>query len=201
MVKGVVVMKKLLCVLISILMVLSLTACGENAVKNDKKDGEETQEQTEIETSTETPTLTLTDDTSTNNNDWQKSFEDAGFSSAEIEKYRVIIETVGIAEFHDVEIIENGIMHIVRGKIYDSSNLQLNVTLENREIIYIELAGIPDVKNVPYINWRGKLKNKKVNSKASVELYSDTEGGYEGVLVWEDKFIYPCDENGVILDN
>lgn len=154
-------------------------------------------------TETDKPTETQkpTEGVLMNNNDWQKSFEDAGFSSEEIEKYRVIIETVGIAEFHDVEIIENGIMHIVRGKIYDSSNLQLNVTLENREIIYIELAGIPDVKNVPYINWRGKLKNKKVNSKTSVELYSDTEGGYEGVLVWEDKFIYPCDENGVILDN
>lgn len=189
--------------------------CGRDKTEKPKKLGHDMvdgvctrcghKENTELEKPTETEkpaeTQKPTEGALMNNNDWQKSFEDAGFSSEEIEKYRVIIETVGIAEFHDVEIIENGIMHIVRGKIYDSSNLQLNVTLENREIIYIELAGIPDVKNVPYINWRGKLKNKKVNSKTSVELYSDTEGGYEGVLVWEDKFIYPCDENGVILDN
>lgn len=136
----------------------------------------------------------------TQENDWERAFADAGFSGEEIERYREIIETVGVAEFHDVEIIENGIMHIIRGKIYDSSNLQLNVTLEDREIIYIELAGIPDVKNVPYINWRGKLKNKRVNTVTSVELYSDTEGGYEGVLVWKDKFIYPCDTSGNILE-
>lgn len=174
-------MRKLL---IALGCVLLLTGCGADKVESVPAG------QTEVEAVVEDL-----------NNDWEEAFAEAGFTEDEIAEYREVIETVGIAEFHDVEIIENGIMHIVRGKIYDSSNLQLNVTLENREIIYIELAGIPDVKNVPYINWRGKLKNKKVNSKTSVELYSDTDGGYEGVLVWEDKFIYPCDENGVILDN
>lgn len=173
-------MRKLL---IALGCVLLLTGCGADDVENVPAG------QTEVEAVVEDL-----------NNDWAEAFADAGFSSDEIEKYREIIETVGVTEFHDVEIIENGIMHIIRGKIYDSSNLQLNVTLENREIIYIELAGIPDVKNVPYINWRGKLKNKKVNTKTSVELYSDTEGGYEGVLVWEDKFIYPCDTSGNILE-
>lgn len=128
------------------------------------------------------------------NNDWAEAFAEAGFTEDEIAGYREVIETVGIEEFHDVEIIENGIMHIVQGKIYDSENLQLNVTLEDREIIYIELAGIPDVENVPYINWRGKPKIKKVDTKTSVELYSDTEGGYEGVLVWEEKLVVSMDE-------
>lgn len=173
-------MRKLLIVLGCVLL---LTGCGADDVESVPAG------QTEVEAVVEDL-----------NNDWAEAFADAGFSGDEIEKYREIIETVGVTEFHDVEIIENGIMHIIRGKIYDSSNLQLNVTLENREIIYIELAGIPDVKNVPYINWRGKLKNKKVNTKTSVELYSDTEGGYEGVLVWEDKFIYPCDTSGNILE-
>lgn len=134
------------------------------------------------------------------NNDWAEAFAEVGFTEDEIAGYREIIETVGVKEFHDVEVIENGIMHIVRGKVYDSSNLQVNMTLENREIIYIELAGIPDVKNVPYINWRGKLKNRREDTKTSVELYSDTEGGYEGVFVWEDKFIYPCDVDGNIIE-
>lgn len=172
-------------VLFAVVCLVLLAGCGES-VPDD---------QAELEA------LDVASEEAELNNDWAEAFAEAGFTEDEIAGYREIIETVGVKEFHDVEIIENGIMHIVRGEIYDSSNLQLNMTLEDREIIYIELAGIPDVENVPYINWRGKLKNKKVNSKTSVELYSDTEGGYEGVLVWEDKFIYPCDKYGVILEN
>lgn len=182
-------MQKLICVWMSALVMLSLAACGAEPVK-DKDASSGIAESEDIPVEQEE-----------GNNDWAETFAEAGFAEDEIAGYREIIETVGATELHDVDVIENGVMHIVRGEIYDSSNLQLNVTLENREIIYIELAGIPDVKNVPYINWRGKLKNKKVNTKTSVELYSDTEGGYEGILVWEDKFIYPCDENGVILED
>ena len=80
-------------------------------------------------------------------------------------------------------------MHIVRGQIYDSPNLQLNVTLENRTIIHAEIAGIPDTKTEAYITWRGKLKTKTVGTVTSVEMYSDTEGGYLAVLDWETKTI------------
>ena len=67
--------------------------------------------------------------------------------------------------------------------------MQLNVTLENRSIIYVELAGIPDQKTEAYINWRGKLKTKTVDSKTAVEMYSDTEGGYLAVLDWNTKTV------------
>lgn len=180
-------MKKLLFVVICLGL---LTGCGGDGADDVES---VSANQTETEIANVAPVEDL-------NNDWAEAFIEAGFTEVEIAGYREIIETVGVFEFHDVEVIENGIMHIICGEIYDSSNLQLNVTLENREIIYIELAGIPDVKNMPYINWRGKLKNEKVNTKTSVELYSDTEGGYEGVLVWEDKFIYPCDSDGNIVD-
>ncbi|WP_297720502.1 hypothetical protein [Intestinimonas sp.] len=120
---------------------------------------------------------------------WDNTFSDAGFTDEEISEYREIFETIGVTDFHDVDIIENGVMHIVTGKIYDSSNLQLNVTLENRSIIYVELAGIPDQKTEAYINWRGKLKTKTVDSKTAVEMYSDTEGGYLAVLDWNTKTV------------
>lgn len=120
---------------------------------------------------------------------WDRAFSDAGFTDEEISEYREIFETIGVADFHDVDIIENGVMHIVTGKIYDSSNLQLNVTLENRSIIYVELAGIPDQKTEAYINWRGKLKTKTVDTKTAVEMYSDTEGGYLAVLDWDTKTV------------
>ena len=101
---------------------------------------------------------------------------------------------VGITDFHDVDVIENGIMHIVRGKIYNSKVLQLNVTLENREIFFIELAGISTEKKEAYINWRGKIKFKTVGTTKSVDLYYDVEGGYIAKLDWENMMITPYDE-------
>ena len=100
-----------------------------------------------------------------------------------------MFDTIGVTDFHDVSIVDNDPMTVICGKIYDSEDLQLNVTLENRQIIYVELAGIPDTKTQAYFNWRGKVKRKTVNTKKAVELYSDTEGGYLGVLDWGNKTI------------
>ena len=77
---------------------------------------------------------------------WDTAFSEAGFTDDEIESYREVFDTVGVTDFHDVSIVDNNPMTVVRGKIYDSEDLQLNVTLENRQIIYVELAGIPDTK-------------------------------------------------------
>lgn len=120
---------------------------------------------------------------------WDTSFSEAGFTDDEIENYREVLNTVGVTDFHDVSIVQNDPMTIICGKIYDSEDLQLNVTLENRQIIYVELAGIPDTKAEAYLNWRGKLKWKTVDTKKAVDLYSDTEGGYLAVLDWENKTV------------
>ena len=120
---------------------------------------------------------------------WDSAFSEAGFTDDEIESYREVLNTVGVTDFHDVSIVQNDPMTIIRGKIYDSENLQLNMTLENHQIIYVELAGIPDTKSEAYLNWRGKLKWKTVDTKKAVDLYSDTEGGYLGVLDWDNKTI------------
>ena len=120
---------------------------------------------------------------------WDTAFSEAGFTDDEIESYREVLNTVGVTDFHDISIVDNDPMTVIRGKIYDSENLQLNMTLENHQIIYVELAGIPDTKSEAYLNWRGKLKWKTVDTKKAVDLYSDTEGGYLGVLDWDNKTI------------
>lgn len=120
---------------------------------------------------------------------WDSALSEAGFTDDEIASYREVFDTVGVTDFHDVSIVDNDPMTVICGKIYDSEDLQLNVTLENHQIIYVELAGIPDTKTQAYFNWRGKVKWKTVNTKKAVELYSDTEGGYLGVLDWDNKTI------------
>lgn len=149
-------------------LILVLVSCGNESVRTAD--------------ASETPT------------DWVTVFSENGFTSEEISSYKEILTNVGITDFHDVEVFENGIMHIVRGKIFDSDILQLNVTLENREIIFIDLAGIPADKTEAYINWRGKLDFKTVQTKKSIDLYYDTKGGYLAKLDWENKLITPYDD-------
>lgn len=125
--------------------------------------------------------------------DWKTVFSENGFTDDEIAAYDEILTTVGITDFHDVELIDNGTMHIVRGKIFDSDVLQVNVTLENRKIIFVELAGIPATNTEAYINWRGKIKFRTVDTKKSVDLYYDVDGGYVARLDWENKMIEPIE--------
>lgn len=125
--------------------------------------------------------------------DWKTVFSDNGFTDEEIAAYEEILTIVGITDYHDVEVYENGTMHIVRGKIFDSENLQVNVTLENRNIILVELAGIPAQNTEAYINWRGKIKFKTVDTKKSVDLYYDVDGGYIAKLDWENNEIVPIE--------
>lgn len=138
----------------------------------------------------EVPSFSETTQIST---DWKTVFSENGFTDDEIATYNEILTTVGITDFHDVEVIENGIMHIVRGKIFDSDTLQVNVTLENREIILVELTGIPDTDTEVYINWRGKIKFRTVDTKKAVDLYYDVDGGYVAKLDWENKMIEPIE--------
>lgn len=140
----------------------------------------------ENNTPSDTPTLSPTD--------WRNVFASNGFTEDEIAEYEEILTNVGITDYHDVEVIENGIMHIVRGKIFDSKELQLNVTLENRKIIVVTLAGIPATQSTAYINWRGKLKFKTENTKKSIDLFYDVDGGYVAKLDWSKKLIAPYDE-------
>lgn len=126
--------------------------------------------------------------------DWKTAFSEKGFTADEIASYEEILTNVGITDYHDVEIIENGAMHIIRGKIFNSDNLQVNMTLENRNLFYVELAGIPAEKTEAYINWRGNIKFKTVQTTKSVELYYDIYGGYVAKLDWANRMISPYEE-------
>ena len=159
-----------LCVVCGIILVIGAIFLANSLYHKNKQDVVDT-----------TPVLSQTD--------WETVFRENEFSDDEISEYKEIFDTIGISDYHDVDIHENGIMHIVRGKVYDSNELQLNVTLENRKIIYVALAGIPDTKTEAYINWRGQLKFKTVGTTTSVDLYSDTDGGYLAKVDWENKTI------------
>lgn len=159
-------MKRIIMLFTTICLLLAFTGCGDNSVETEK----------------EVPT------------DWRTVFNESGFTEEEISSYEEILTNVGIIDYHDVEVFENGRMHIVRGKIYDSENLQVNVTLEDRKIIYVQLAGIPAEKTEAYINWRGKIKFETVGTKKGVDLYYDISGGYVAKLDWENNTILPYNE-------
>lgn len=158
--------------------------------------GEHETEITDEVTTTYTENIETVEETDTDapvvvTSDWKTVFSANGFVEDEISDYEEILTNVGITDYHDVEVIENGSMHIVRGKIYNSDVLQLNMTLENRKIVVVTLAGIPDYETDAYINWRGKLKFKKQQTTRSIDLYYDVEGGYVAKLDWENMLITP----------
>lgn len=129
-------------------------------------------------------------DVNTVSNDWKTTFIDNGFTNDEIDDYNEILNNVGITDFHDVELHENGRMHTIKGKIFDSDECFLHITLEERKIICIWLS-MPDLEYNPYLNWRGKVKFRYEQSWKSVDLYYDIDGGYINKLDWENKMISP----------
>lgn len=91
------------------------------------------------------------------------------------------LEVVGLGDLKAVDKIENGIMTVIRAKTNDSRELDVTVTLENGEVIYIMLSGIPTTKSKVKIGIFGKIKTEKQSDVASVDMFSDTEGGYLAV--------------------
>ena len=101
---------------------LSLTYEGFNVVcirVDEYKDSEDN----DSETNNEKPTGS--DTVSSNATDWKETFSQNGFTQAEIDSYEGMLNKVGITDFHDVDIVENGRMHILKGKIFYNSLLSL----------------------------------------------------------------------------
>ena len=124
--------------------------------------------------------------------DWKTSFQDAGFSDDEIISYEDVLDTIGVTDFHDVEIIDNDTVYVIRGKIYDSNSLQLRMTLENRKLTYVKIDGISDEDDVSHINLEGDLSTSTAKSVTSVKMYSSVDGGCQAVLDWGAKTISSC---------
>ena len=124
--------------------------------------------------------------------DWKTSFQDAGFSDDEIISYEDVLDTIGVTDFHDVEIIDNDTVYVIRGKIYDSNSLQLRMTLENRKLTYVKIDGISDEDDDSHINLEGDLSTSTAKSVTSVKMYSSVDGGCQAVLDWGAKTISSC---------
>lgn len=88
------------------------------------------------------------------------------------------LEVVGLADLVGTEVIENGMMTIIRGTTNDSRALDVTVTLENEEVIYIMISGIPTTQKKVKIGIFGRLKTETKNDVASIDMFSDTESGY-----------------------
>ena len=160
--------KKMIALILALMMVFAMAGCSESEVESSQKQQDDKYSEFAVQ------------------GDWAQTFEEKGFTQEEIEKYAQTLSDVGITDLHDVDVVENGIMHIIRGKIFDLNKLQLNIILENRKIINIELAGIPTNEYETYINWRGQVKIKTEASKTAVTLFYDIEGGIVAVFNREE---------------
>lgn len=181
-------MLRLLIALVGIMLVI--TGCESNYQNTSETPREEVVEKNE-----NTGVETSNTETESSQYKWMTDFSEKGFTQEEIMQYKDILTNVGITDYHDIDILENGRMHIIRGKIFDSDKLQLNVTLEDRKIIVVTLAGIPDYDYKPYITIFGNLKFRKVNTTTEVDLYYDVDGGYVAKLDWENKEVIPYAAN------
>ena len=123
-------------------------------------------------------------------NDWITVFSDNSFTEEEISSYKEILFNVGITDYHDVEMIENGRMHIVKGKIFGSNECDLHITLEERKIIVI-YASLPYDATKPHTNWLCDIDLDSEKPNGTFDLYYDVDGGYTAKLDWENKTVRP----------
>lgn len=132
-------------------------------------------------------------DDSSYDNLWElhAQLKNKGYSAQELEAIEDILKNVGITDYHDIDITDNNPMTIIRGYIYDDDQLQLNVILENKKVATVTLGGIPTDKPELYRTIFGNINIRHENGIDSVDLYSDTQGGYLAKLNWEKKEIKP----------
>ena len=118
---------------------------------------------------------------------WQAQFGEAGFTNDEITSCEEVLEKLGLTEIYIMDFTNNGLMDNLRARIFNSENLQLNVTFENHIAIYVELTGVMG-KNEAWSNRTDKLAlGVGLQGQENVPMYSDTEGGVLAVLNWNDK--------------
>lgn len=140
----------------------------------------ETQEQTQ-QVSEDEP-ANVTDD-----NAEVGEVDDTSPASPAKEEVDPILQSCGITEYEAFFDNENGKMRIVQARIFDSKDMQLNITYEDGVIIYVELTGIME----DFDTWSNRTDKLDLGvglqGKDAVVLYSDTEGGVLAVLDWENK--------------
>ncbi|MGN0535725.1 MAG: zinc-ribbon domain-containing protein [Eubacterium sp.] len=137
----------------------------------------------------------------------QKQFENIGLSAAEAKEYEQIFNKLGLKQISNIEPgvgdgSVNG-LQAYRCKLYDYTSLQINFTVENRKLCYVEIAGLPASKSEFYIGMFGNLKTKQVQTTTSVTMYEiwDDDGnidynksGYLAVFDYENEKISEYNE-------
>ena len=135
---------------------------------------------TTTESITTSPEITSTIQETTTETEKQEAYV---FSTSDQE----LLSSLGLTDVHDLDVMDNGKMRIIRAKIFDSEDLQLNITQEDDHIIYVQLTGIAEDFDA-YSNRTDKLDmGVGLQGKNQVDMYSDTEGGILAIINWGEK--------------
>nr|DAW39028.1 MAG TPA: lipoprotein [Caudoviricetes sp.] len=185
-------MKKVVSFLLAGLMVVCLAGCSGNS-------GEDEEESNTSETSSVTP-----------EEDMLSKFENLGFTSDEAKTMTDIFQNIGISQIGEITTaLGTGIdeLQAFVAPVYDSNQLQVNFTIENRDLCYVALAGVPGYKPELYISFFGKLKVREERTISMVDLFDrwvdDTdyhqpiEDSYLAKVDYENQEIIELKENAI----
>ena len=185
-------MKKLISFILLLITLCGLTGCSGNS-------GKVGEESDVSETSTVTP-----------EEDMLAKFENLGFTSDEAKTMVDIFQNVGISQIGEVTTaLGTGIDELQSfvAPVYDSEQLQVNFTVENRDLCYVALAGVPGYKPELYVSFFGNLKVREERTINTVDLFDrwvdDTdyhqpiEDSYLAKIDYENQEITELKENAV----
>lgn len=130
----------------------------------------------EVNTETESQQVsnTLEEPSGNESSDISSKMVSLGFTEDEADRIRDIFTTVGITEMGSVKPgAGDGIDNLQSfiAPVFNSYQLQVNFTIENRTLCYIELAGIPASKYETYVSMFGKPKVREVDTVIAITLY------------------------------
>ena len=182
-------MKKLISFVILLIALFGLIGCSGNS-------GESEEKSNASETSAVTP-----------EEDMLSKFENLGFTSDEAKTMTDIFQNVGISQIGEITTaLGTGIDELQSfvAPVYDSNQLQVNFTIENRDLCYVALPGY---KPELYISFFGKLKVREERTISMVDLFDrwvdDTdyhqpiEDSYLAKVDYENREIIELKENAI----
>lgn len=161
-------MKKLICVALALSL---LSGCGSSnpSVDYNEKEGA-SQNEPAVSSSPEKEF-----DPEAQTDDLAEMFMHIGFTEDEAKEMEGIFDVLGIHEGRNIRLLYGtGLdeMQTFAFDPYNSKNLQVNCTVENRELCLVWLAGIPGYKPVFKIGFFGKPKVVEESTKESVDMFN-----------------------------
>lgn len=124
----------------------------------------------------ETEQITTVFDPTQQTDDLAAMFMYIGFTEEEAAEMEEIFDTLGIHEGRNIRLMPYGDgidgLQAFAFDPYDSKNLQINCTVENRDLCLVWLAGIPGYKPVFKIGFFGRPKIVEEMTKESVDMFN-----------------------------